>query len=443
MTRDQMKKAVFEAIDAEKETLFALGEALYTHPELGYREHFGTQTVAQLLTELGFQVEQNIAVTGVIARSLTSRPGPTVSVLGELDAIVCPDHPDADPQTGAVHACGHHLQIAAMVGIALGLQRANAFPFLGGSVNFMAVPAEEFVEMDFRARLKKEGKITWYGGKQEMIQKGLFDTTDIAMMIHALDLGPGPAAVIGATGNGFIGKEIRFIGKEAHAGAAPHEGVNALNAAMLTMNNIHAQRETFQDEDHIRVHPILTKGGDIVNVVPADVRMESHVRGRTLHGMQDASKKVDRAIAAGAMAVGASVTIENLPGYLPLLTTPELDTLFKENARPFCENRLIEGAEFAGSFDMGDLAHLIPCLHPFTGGVSGNIHTRNFTVADKETAILFPAKALAGTLIDLLWDDAKKGKTIIEGFSPRLTKTQYLAFLERTWETRKIHGDAL
>ncbi|SCY26785.1 amidohydrolase [Desulfoluna spongiiphila] len=443
MPRDPLKHAVFEAIDAEKETIIALGESLYARPELGYREHFATEQVAELFTGLGFDVEKNIAVTGVAARPTRVSPGPVVSVLGELDAIVCPEHPDADPDTGAVHACGHHIQVAAMAGVALGLSAAGAFDHLDGTVNFMAVPAEEFVEMAFRARLKQEGKITWYGGKQELIAKGFFDTTDIAMMAHALDLGPGPAAVIGATGNGFIGKEIRFTGKEAHAGAAPHDGVNALNAAMLAMMNIHAQRETFRDEDHIRVHPILTKGGDAVNVVPADVRMESFVRGRTIQGMQDASKKVDRAIQAGAMAVGASSTIHSMPGYLPLLTVPELDALFKENALPFCGPRVIEGAEFAGSFDMGDLSHLIPCLHPFTGGVTGNIHTREFSVSDPEAAYLFPAKALAGTLIDLLRDGAKKGKAIIDGFSPRLTKAQYLGFLETTLETRTVDQDPL
>jgi len=443
MPRDLLKQSVFEAIDAEKETIIALGESLYARPELGYREHFATEKVAELFTGLGFDVEKNIAVTGVAARPASVSPGPVVSVLGELDAIVCPEHPDADPVTGAVHACGHHIQVAAMAGVALGLAAAGAFEHLAGSVNFMAVPAEEFVEMAFRTRLKQEGKISWYGGKQELIAKGFFDTTDIAMMAHALDLGPGPAAVIGATGNGFIAKEIRFTGKEAHAGAAPHEGVNALNAAMLAMMNIHAQRETFRDEDHIRVHPILTRGGDAVNVIPADVRMESFVRGRTIRGMQDASKKVDRAIQAGAMAVGASSTIRNMPGYLPLLTVPGLDALFKENALPFCGPRIIEGAEFAGSFDMGDLSHLIPCLHPFTGGVSGNIHTREFNVTDPESAYLFPAKALAGTLIDLLRDDAKKGKAIIDGFSPRLTKAQYLDFLETTLETRTVDGDTL
>ena len=443
MTRNELKQKVYDAIDAQKETIFAMGETLYDHPELGYRETFATKKVAELFKGLNFELKENIAITGVTAMPHTQNPGPVVSVLAELDAIICPGHPDADPTSGAVHACGHHIQVAVMAGVALGLHAAKAFPHLAGAVQFMAVPAEEFIEMDYRTQLKADGEITWFGGKQELIKKGDFDTTDIAMMIHALDLGPKPAALVGATGNGFIGKKIQFKGKAAHAGAAPHEGINALNAAMLAMTNIHAQRETFRDEDHIRVHPVLTKGGDAVNVVPADVHMESYVRGASIHGMRDASKKVDRAIMAGAMAVGADVTIQNLPGYLPLLSTQPLNELYKKNAHPFCGDESLEGLELAGSFDFGDISHLIPCLHPFTGGVSGNLHTEEFKVTNAETAYLFPAKTLAGTLIDLLWGSAEEANAIIKEFTPRLSKEQYLDLLDDISETRKFKGEEM
>ena len=116
---------------------------------------------------------------------------------------------------------------------------------------------------------------------------------------------------------------------------------------MLAINNIHAQRETFSDSERIRVHPIITKGGDIVNVVPADVRMETYVRGRTIDGLLDANKKVDRAISAGAMAVGAEVSIKDIPGYLPLLQNIELDGIFRENAIYLAGiDSIIEGGDF-------------------------------------------------------------------------------------------------
>ncbi|MCG8472990.1 MAG: amidohydrolase [Desulfobacterales bacterium] len=443
MNENQLKQEIYNAIDTHKEQIIDLGKTLYDHPELGYKEVFGTQLVGEFFKKIDMDVTESIAVTGISAAPTKKQSGPTITVMGELDAIVCADHPKAKGDEKAVHACGHPNQIAAMAGVALGLHKAGAFDKLHGNIQFMAVPAEEFIQMDFRSYLKKKGKIHWYGGKQEMIRRGLFDTTDMAMMIHSLDLGSVPAALLGATGNGFIGKEIHFKGRASHAGAAPHDGVNALNAAMLAMNNIHAQRETFRDEDHIRVHPILTKGGDAVNVVPADVRMESYVRGASIDGMRDASKKVDRAIMAGAMAVGADVEIKTTAGYLPLLSEPGLNAIFKENIKPFCGEMILENLELAGSFDMGDLSHLIPCLHPFISGVSGNLHTQEFKVADMETACIMPAKAMAGTLVDLLSNGAKKANTIIDRFLPRLSKETYLTLLNDISECRHLNGEKM
>ena len=111
---------------------------------------------------------------------------------------------------------------------------------------------------------------------------------------------------MGGTNNGLVAKRIQFLGRGAHAGGAPHLGINALNAASLAMAAINANRETFRDDDTVRVHPIITKGGEAVSAVPADVRMETFVRGKTLEAITDANIKVDRALKAGAMAVGGT-----------------------------------------------------------------------------------------------------------------------------------------
>lgn len=225
----------------------------------------------------------------------------------------------------------------------------------------------------------------------------------------------------------FWVKKIQFIGSESHAGAAPEKGINALNAAVLAINNIHAQRETFMEKDRIRVHPILTKGGDIVNAVPADVRMEAYVRGRTLTGILDANHKVNRSLKAGAMAVGATLKINEIPGYLPLLTHQPLDELCHQNAATLiAPEQVAVGGELGGSFDFGDLSHLMPTLHPFIGGVTGELHTREFKVVDKELAYLLPAKLIALTLIDLLYDDARQAREILNNFTPSMTKSEYL-----------------
>ena len=433
MTKQELKQKVIQAIDSLADQIIKTGDFLYAHPELGYKEYAGTAYTAQLLENAGFVVEQNIAVTGVRAKIREKKQGPTLAVLGELDAIICREHPDCAADTGAIHACGHHIQVAVMTGVALAFQKISGFQYLGGNLVFMAVPAEEFVEMEFRTDLKKKGLLTYFGGKQEMVAKGLFDDIDISLMVHALNLPDGKKVLTAPSGNGFIGKKIKFTGQESHAGSAPEEGVNALNAAMLAINNIHAQRETFSDQDRVRVHPIITKGGDMVNVVPADVRMECYVRARTIESLTQANLKVDRAIRAGAMAVGAGVEIEDMPGYLPLLNAPALDKLFQENVRFFCgEEGISQGYDFTGSFDFGDISHLMPCLHPFTGGVQGSLHSKNFAITDNDTAYILPTKAVAMTIIDLLWEDAKQAQDIISNFKPAMDKPQYLNWLKKT-----------
>src|SRR5207302_8879414 len=142
---------------------------------------------------------------------------------------------------------------------------------------------------------------------------------DMAMMIHtgSRDAAGGTRAFLAKSPNGALVKRIRFVGRAAHAGSLPQLGVNALNAAMIAMNAISAQRETFWEKDTIRIHPIITKGGDAVSVVPAEVTMETFVRGGSLEAIVDANKKVDRCLRAGAMAMGAEVEIHTIPGDLP------------------------------------------------------------------------------------------------------------------------------
>lgn len=207
--------------------------------------------------------------------------------------------------------------------------------------------------------------------------------------------------------NGFIGKFVTYSGKEAHAGAAPEGGVNALNAALIGMNGVHAQRETFEDEDAVRVHPIITKGGDGVNVVPSDVQMESYVRAKTIEAVKSANGKVNRALEAGAMSIGGNVEINDYPGYMPLRTDQTMVEMYDQNAVQIVgDDVLTEGTtHLAGSTDMGDVTQILPGIHPWIGGFEGSIHSREFRVVDEEMAYIIPAKITACTLIDLLSDE--------------------------------------
>lgn len=429
LTREELKSRVISTIDENKKRIMKIADEMYAHPALGYREEYASRFIAEQLGALGLDVEQGIAATGCRARVNGRNEGPSVAVLGELDAVVCKDHPDANNE-GCVHACGHSNQIAAMAGTAIGLVASGVIKQLDGRVDFFAVPAEEYIELEYRSKLIEEGRIKYFGGKQELICKGYFDDIDISMMMHSINLGGNKKALIGSKGNGFVGKRVQFIGKESHAGAAPDKGINALNAAMLAINNINAQRETFPESEKIRVHPIITKGGDIVNIVPADVRMETYVRGRSIDGILDANKKVNNSLRAGALAVGANIGIVEMPGYLPLLNNDGLDKLFKENLMKFVpQEEIVEGTDFSGSTDFGDLAHLMPGLHPFIGGVEGDLHTRSFKTVDPELAYIIPAKAMAMTVIDLLYDGAKTAYGIKDNFKQAMTKEEYLEFM--------------
>src|SRR5205823_6918742 len=356
----------------------------------------------------GLTPRTGLALTGVRADVVGGRgPGPTFALLGELDALVVAGHPEADPATGAVHACGHNAQIAGLIGAAIGLVTTKAFEHLPGRVALLAVPAEEGGDLQWRLNEVNEGRLEFLGGKCELLRLGQLDDVDMAMMIHTTSRPEdGPACVPGSN-NGRFGKTARFIGRASHAGGAPHMGVNALYAAQIALAGINAIRETFRDEDFIRVHPILTHGGLQVNVIPAEARLEMYVRGKNADGVMDASGKVDRALRAGALALGAQVEIETLPGPMPLLCDRTMASLFERAAKGLVgQEHYRDIPHRSGSTDMGDVSQVIPVLHPYMGGAQGPGHAATFAIVDKQLGYVLPAKALAAMVVDLLADGA-------------------------------------
>lgn len=431
MDKAELKARVSAAIDARREQIIDLGENIRRNPELGYKEHKTAAAVEAVFGGLGLKYRNGIALTGSRASLKGASSRLKVAVMGELDAVLCPEHPEAHPETGAAHSCGHNAQLAAMLGVAMGFADTGAAAHLGGDVVFMAVPAEEPVEIEWRQRLREQGKIRFLGGKQEFIALGEMDDIDMTVMFHSSITQPGRQAVVGGTSNGFVAKFVRYVGKEAHAGGAPHLGVNALNAAMLGLQGIHANRETFKDDDTIRIHPIITRGGDLVNIIPADVRMETYVRGKNMEAILDASQKVNRALRAGAMAVGAEVEITEIPGFLPRVNNPRLDALMKANLVSLLgPENVADGAHGTGSSDIGDISHIMPAIHPYVAGASGQGHTKNYQVEDPELFYIVPAKAMAMTVIDLLWGDAAEGQAVVTEYPPLMSREKYL----RRWE---------
>ena len=429
-SKEDLKRRAAEIIDSKADEFIALAQTILKNPEPGFREIKTARLVAQKFGELRMQPKSGLAVTGVRADALGGTAGPTLAILGELDSLIVAEHPHADPETGAAHACGHHCQIAMMLGAATALTNTEVLESLSGRIAFMAVPAEEYIEIEFRNGLRENGKIEFLGGKPEFVRLGEFDDVNLAMMLHTTSNPAEKLMCISNTNNGTVAKRIQFIGRASHAGGAPHLGVNALNAAMMAMTAINFNRETFRDEDSIRVHPIITKGGEAVSAVPADVRMETFVRGRTLEALMDANTKVDRALKAGAMAVGAQVKIQTIPGYMPLQQNKAMSDIFRVNAAELVGEENVGYVEHrGGSTDMGDISHLMPTIHPYVGGATGLGHGADYVIEDYGLAVIKGAKALAYTAIDLLGDGASHGNRIVGGQRPDMSIPEYLKFM--------------
>src|SRR6056297_784886 len=314
----KLKNTACSIIEKNKYEIIKLTKQLFKHPETGYKEYITSKIIKNKLEKLGYEVENKIAITGV-KTSIGNNKKPHIAVLGELDAIINKDHPNAN-KNGIVHACGHNNQLAIMFSITLALKKAKIMDILSGTVDFITTPAEEYIELDYRKKLKKEKKIKFFGGKQELIKRGYFDDVDLALMAHSFDTGEMKDVIASPRGNGFIVKEVKFIGKSTHGGSSSEEGMNALNAAVLAVDNINAQRDSYLDQDNVKVHPIITKGEDVSNSVINEVRMETYVRAKSLESILEVNKKVDRALKAAAIDIGSEIEIKDYSGYLPLLS---------------------------------------------------------------------------------------------------------------------------
>jgi len=427
---DKIKNEIYALIDEQSSCVIEIVKDIGAHPELGFKEFRTSDKVNDFLRSTGFKPERGLAITGIKAKLKEDYSGPNIAFISELDGIICPDSNGADKTTGATHNCGHNLQLGVMMLVAQAFKKSGIAPLLSGNISFIAAPAEEYIELEYRSELRKRGEIHYFGGKQELVRCGAFDNVDAAMMVHSQGNMPYPFAGLVNKGNGLIAKMIRYIGKTAHAAAAPDEGINALHAAVLGINAVNAMREIFRDEDHNRVHYIITKGGDTVNSVPSDVRLECFVRSCTLESIKSLLEKTERAFRSGGDALGAETEIKRCSGYLPLACNEMFNALFAENARYFIpENQITAIDFFKASTDMGDISHLMPAIHVMTGGVNGALHAANFEIADYTAAVTIPAKIVASTLIDLLSGNAAKLLSIMNYYRP-LFKQAYFDLLD-------------
>ena len=323
------------------------------------------------------------------------------------------------------------------MGIAAALKEPGILDKFCGKIRLCAVPAEELLEIEYRNSLKQHGIIQYMGGKSEFLSRGYFDGVDIAFMVHT-----GSGFFVKKSYVGCLAKQIIYKGVAAHAGGSPWNGRNALYAATCGINAINALRETFMESDCIRVHPIITNGGAMVNAIPDKTVLESYVRGATFDAILNANRKVNRALCGAALSLGANVEIMDIPGYAPLINDQNLIQVALDAAQAAIPEYGFQYLDCisCGSTDMGDLSCIMPVIHPYAGGAKGKAHGSDYEIADPVAACIASAKLQLAMLLLLLSDDAKRAKQVIKDFHPLFaSKEEYLSFVD----SLNVDGDRI
>lgn len=431
---DETGQRILRLIDVHKDQIIAFAEDIAVHPEPGYEEFRTAGKTAEVLKNLGYKVTEHLARTGVKGTK-SIKEGPSLTVIGELDAIGCHSHPNANPVTGVAHACGHHAQMAAMIGCAIAMADPDVQECLAGTVNFLAVPAEEYIDADKRARLKKEG-IEFCCGKSEMIRTGVFDDTDIALTTHVHMVPVEEDFYLGNPAcNGYSAERVTVRGKAAHGAIDPWNGVNALSITTSAIQMMGLMRETFREEDHVRLHNVIRKAGDVINSVPDEAIVETKVRAASLDKICEITDMVNRAYAGSAYAFGGKIEMEKLQGYMPIIPRAADNAPIEAADDLGLNYRTVQKGDFNNACtDVGDLSHFVPVVNFTFKGFEGKLHGADFKITDPEKAYILPAKLLALTVYKLLKNGGQEAKKIAKSYTPVFNKESYIQYVKNTIE---------
>ena len=438
---EQLYKETLERLTAELKKqlpeIEANGDWLWHHPEAGFKETETQKYCLEVLKNHGFEACTWPDVTGFTCTYDTGRPGPCVMIMGEMDSLICYSHPDCNPETGAAHACGHSIQVATAMGAFITLTESGVLENFGGKVMLAGVPAEECLEIEWRTREIQKGRLHYLCGKAELLYRGAFDGVDIVISMHAGLGNDGTITILGSH-NGFISKNVTFQGRSAHAAADPENGINALYMANTALTALNSLRETFKDSDTVRVHPIITKGGTVVNAIPEEVCIECQCRAGKMETVMDVSKKFDRAMGAGAYAFGGKAVVNTQLGYLPYRPLKELDQAAAQAADDVLgKGHVNQGGHNCGSTDLGDLNEVIPGIQVFVNYMHGVHHAADYRIADRkiyETASLFLA-AMACRLLD---DGGALAKKVKAAHKPLFASAEDYCTYVKSLETEQI-----
>jgi len=373
---NSQKACVIEKINSFKEELLTLSHNIHDNPETGFFEHHAVTFITEVLRNHGMETTLGIGGldTAFIATQKGKGLGPSVVLLAEYDAL---------PNIG--HGCGHNVIATCAVGAFLGV--CSVLGEYDGSVSIIGTPAEEGA-----------------GGKIILLEKGVFDDVDFALMMHPTS----GKSLIGRGGRAATTVEITFRGKAAHS-SAPGTGINALNAVISTFQHIDMLRATFQLQDN--VNGIITKGGEAPNIIPSESECRFSLRARTLTDLKKLVKKVKKAAESAALLTGAVPEIKVNRLYAERYPNKPMCEAFKVNMAELGETMEYPNPNaMCGSSDIGNVSIKVPSIHDYLyiADEEVNSHTAEFAVAAAspraDEVCIKGAQGLALTALDILSD---------------------------------------
>jgi amidohydrolase len=371
---EQLKQIAGQHVDDLLPKLTTLAEAIHGFIETKFEEHQSAEITAGTLQNIGFAVERKVAEleTAFVALAGTSKP--RIAFLAEYDAL-----------PGIGHGCGHNLIAAVAVGAGAAIRHLQTEGMLPGSVAVIGTPGEE-----------------GGGGKVFMVEHGVFDDIDAVLMAH-----PGSVNIRDIGSLARIYFDVEFFGQSSHAAGNPEKGINALDAMIQTFVGINALRQHVPDD--VRMHGIITHGGDAVNVIPEYTSGRLGVRASRMPKAERVFANVKKCVEAAALATGCDFKITEDVPYREMKPNKILNDLAVENLKSLGRD-IFPGPKRGGlgSTDLGDVSHITPAISLTVALAGPDIiwHSKEVHKAsigeDAWKMIADAAKAIAFTAVDVL-----------------------------------------
>ena len=375
----ELKNQISQFIDTHAKIYQDISLAIHAKPEVSDFEYFASQTLSEQLKKEGFEIELPAAGhrTGFAATYKSNKPGPTVVFLAEYDALA-----------GLGHGCGHNVfgATSSLAGAAL----KSIVDQIGGEVRVYGTPGEEGGQNG--------------SAKGSFVKKGYLNDVDFALCTHP---GSSPEDGLSTRNYACAPVDIEFWGKPAHAAGCPQDGINALDAQILTYAAIGVLRQ--QLTDRIRIHGVIVEGGTAPNVIPEYTKAKYYIRAADIDTLHELYEKVENIVKGSALQTGCTSSMKLYQNLVEnMVLTPSLDAIYEKYITELGNTvKHVEDVVMPGSSDVGNISQVVPTIQPHISITDVQIagHSQDMVNASCSQkamdAIVKGAKALAFTALEL------------------------------------------